>query len=127
MTRKKSTSKYPTPEELKAKVDEYFTLCQEQRQFADYAGMRLFLGLKKKDIEEMCSDGELADEYIDVFDYAEDRRECLLVRQLVTQPKLAQGIKLALAMPENGGYSEKNAEVSREKKFVVKLEGAKLE
>ena len=127
MTRKKPTSKYPSPEELKAKVDEYFNLCAEQRQFADFAGMRLFLGLKKKDIDDMCSDPEFGDEYVDVFDYAEDRRECLLVRQLVTQPKLAQGIKLALAMPENGGYSEKNAEVSREKKFVVKLEGAKLE
>jgi hypothetical protein len=55
-----------------------------------------------------------------VFDWAKDRRESLLVRQLVTQPKLAQGIRLALAMPENGGYSDKAME-NQDRKVHIKV------
>ena len=94
---------YPDIKALRTKIDEYFVQCAEERQFADYAGLRLFLKLTKKDVDDLCSpeiNGDKAYDYQDVFAWARDRRESLLVRQLVTQPKLAQGIRLALAMPE---------------------------
>ena len=114
---------YPDIKALRTKIDEYFVQCAEERQFADYAGMRLFLKLTKKDIDDLCSpeiNGDKAYEYQDVFAWARDRRESLLVRQLVTQPKLAQGIRLALAMPENGGYSDKAVE-NQDRKVHIKV------
>ena len=114
---------YPDIRVLRTKIDEYFIKCEEERQFADYAGMRLFLKLTKKDVEDLCSpeiNGDKAYEYQDVFAWARDRRESLLVRQLVTQPKLAQGIRLALAMPENGGYSDKAME-NQDRKVHIKV------
>ena len=114
---------YPDIKILRSRIDEYFVACSEDRQFADYAGMRLFLKLTKKDIEDMCSpeiNGDKAYDYQEVFDWSRDRRESLLVRQLVTQPKLAQGIRLALAMPENGGYSDKAAE-NQDRKVHIKV------
>ena len=114
---------YPDIKILRSRIDEYFVACSEDRQFADYAGMRLYLKLTKKDIEDMCSpeiNGDKAYDYQEVFDWARDRRESLLVRQLVTQPKLAQGIRLALAMPENGGYSDKAAE-NQDRKVHIKV------
>jgi hypothetical protein len=114
---------YPDTKILRSRIDEYFVKCTEERQFADYAGMRLFLKLSKKDIDDMCSpeiNGDKAYDYRDVFEWARDRRESLLVRQLVTQPKLAQGIRLALAMPENGGYSDKAVE-NQDRKVHIKV------
>lgn len=114
---------YPDTKILRSRIDEYFIQCSEERQFADYAGMRLFLKLTKKDIDDMCSpeiNGDKAYDYQEVFEWARDRRESLLVRQLVTQPKLAQGIRLALAMPENGGYSDKAME-NQDRKVHIKV------
>ena len=116
---------YPDPKVLKKKIDEYFNQCSDPnvREFPDFAGMRLFLRLRKKDVEDLCSpevNGDKAYEYQEIFDYARDRRESILVRQLVTQPKLAQGIRLALAMPENGGYSDKAAE-NQDRKVHIKV------
>lgn len=116
---------YPDPKVLKKKIDEYFDACSDPnvREFPDFAGMRLFLRLRKKDVEDLCSpeiNGDKAYEYQEIFDYARDRRESILVRQLVTQPKLAQGIRLALAMPENGGYSDKAAE-NQDRKVHIKV------
>jgi len=114
---------YPDIKALRTKIDEYFVQCAEERQFADYAGLRLFLKLTKKDVDDLCSpeiNGDKAYEYQDVFAWARDRRESLLVRQLVTQPKLAQGIRLALAMPENGGYSDKAVD-NQDRKVHIKV------
>ena len=114
---------YTDPKVLRAKIDEYFTSCTEMREFPDFAGMRIFLKLQKGDIEDMCSpeiNGDKAYTYREIFDWARDRRESLLVRQLVTQPKLAQGIRLALAMPENGGYSDKAME-NQDRKVHIKV------
>ena len=103
---------YPDTKILRSRIDEYFVKCTEERQFADYAGMRLFLKLSKKDIDDMCSpeiNGDKAYDYRDVFEWARDRRE-----------KLAQGIRLALAMPENGGYSDKASE-NQDRKVHIKV------
>ena len=91
--------------------------------FADYAGMRMFLKLNKQEISDMCDpnvSGDKAYDYQDIFNYARDRRESDLVRKMVTDPKAAQGCKAALAMPENGGYSDKAAE-KQDKKVSIKV------
>jgi len=106
---------YNDPKYLRAKVDEYFDECDKKRVFADYAGMRIFLKLSKQDIEDLCDD----EAYRAIFEYARDRRESALVRKMVTDPKAAQGCKNALAMPENGGYSDKAAE-KPDRKITIK-------
>ena len=114
---------YNEPKILRKKIDEYFELCEKERVFADYAGMRLFLKLYKKDIDNLCDpavNGDKAYEYQDIFEYAKDRRESLLARRMVTDPKMAAGCKAALAMPENGGYSDKAAE-NQDRKINVSV------
>ena len=114
---------YNEPRVLRKKIDEYFEQCERERVFADYAGMRLFLKLYKRDIEALCDpevNGEKAYEYQDIFEYARDRRESQLARKMVTDPKMAAGCKAALAMPENGGYSDKAAE-NQERKINIKV------
>lgn len=106
---------YSDPKVLRQKVDDYFKECDEKRVFADYAGMRIYLKLSKEDIDDLCDDPV----YKAIFDYARDRRESALVRKMVTDPKAAQGCKNALAMPENGGYSDKAAEKT-DRKITIK-------
>lgn len=106
---------YSDPKYLRQKVDEYFLECDAKRVFADYAGMRIYLKLSKEDIDDLCDDPV----YKSIFDYARDRRESALVRKMVTDPKAAQGCKNALAMPENGGYSDKAAEKT-DRKITIK-------
>ena len=115
---------------LRRRIDEYFAQCEDENVFADYAGMRLFLRLKKKDIDDMCDpaiNGEKAYDYQDLFEYARDRRESWLARKMVTDPKAATGCKASLAMPENGGYSDKAAEnQDRKINISVTKENAEL-
>ena len=114
---------YNEPKYLRSKVDEYFDQCKRERVFADYAAMRIFLKLSKQDIADLCDEeitGDKASEYQDIFDYARDRRESDLVRKMVTDPKAAAGCKAALAMPENGGYSDKAAE-NQDRKITIKV------
>lgn len=106
---------YSDPKVLRQKVDDYFKECDEKRVFADYAGLRIYLKLSKEDIDDLCDDPV----YKAIFDYARDRRESALVRKMVTDPKAAQGCKNALAMPENGGYSDKAAEKT-DRKITIK-------
>ena len=106
---------YSDPKVLRQKVDDYFKECDEKRVFADYAGMRIYLKLSKEDIDDLCDDPV----YKAIFDYARDRRESALVRKMVTDPKAALGCKNALAMPENGGYSDKAAEKT-DRKITIK-------
>jgi len=104
---------YSDPKVFRNKIDDYFQECEEKRVFADYAGMRIYLKVTKQDIADLCDPeitGDKAYEYQEILDYAKDKRESALVRKMVIDPKCAQGCKNALAMPENGGYSEKAAE-----------------
>ena len=114
---------YNDPKVLRQKVDEYFANCEKERVFPDYAAMRIFLKLSKQDIEDLCDEevtGDKAYDYLEIFNYARDRRESVLVRKMVTDPKAAQGCKAALAMPENGGYSDKAAE-NQDRKISIKV------
>lgn len=104
---------YNDPKVLRIKIDDYFQDCEQKRVFPDYAGLRIFLKVTKQDIADLCDPAvteEKSEEYQEIFEYAKDRRESALVRRMVTDPKCAQGCKNALAMPENGGYSDKAAE-----------------
>ena len=113
---------YNDPKVLRQKVEDYFQECKEQREFPDFAAMRIYLKLTRQDVADLCDDtinGEKAHEYQDIFEYARDKRESALVRRMVTDPKCAQGCKAALAMPENGGYSDKAAE-KQDRKISIK-------
>ena len=113
---------YNDPKVLRLKIDDYFKECEQQRVFPDYAGMRIYLKVTKQDIADLCDPAvtdEKSSEYQEIFEYAKDRRESALVRKMVTDPKAAQGCKNALAMPENGGYSDKASE-KQDRKISIK-------
>ena len=112
---------YPDHKVLRQKIDEYFMECEEKRVFADYPGLLIHLKLSDDDVYDLCDDTftENAAEYKAHFDYAKMKRKSLLVRKMVTDPKAANGCKLALAMPENGGFSEKAAE-KQDRKISIK-------
>lgn len=100
---------YGDPNVLRKKVDDYFAECETKFVFADFAGMCLFLKLSYSQVEDLCDPGitEDSDKYKEIFNYAMMRRESLLMRKMVADPKAATGCKAALALPENGGHSEK--------------------
>ena len=91
------------------------------RVFADYPGMLIFLKISDDDVTDLCDETvtEKAPEYKSHFEYARMKRKSLLVRKMVTDPKAANGCKLALAMPENGGFTEKGAE-KQDRKITIK-------
>lgn len=112
---------YPDPNVLRQKIDEYFMECETSRVFADYPGMLIYLKITDDDVADLCDEtiNDRASENRTHFEYARMKRKSLLVRKMVTDPKAANGCKLALAMPENGGFTEKGAE-KQDRKITIK-------
>lgn len=111
------------PDRLRADIEEYFDVCAQKREFADYAGMKIFLELSDDDISDLCDEtitGENAAVFRKHFEYAKNKRKSLLVRKMVTDPKAANGCKIALAMPENGGFSERTSADKQDRKITIK-------
>lgn len=111
--------KYATADELRAKVSEYFEINVRRNEFPDYAGMKIYIGLKSEStIKEYCKDADFAD----VFEEAKLRRESFLVRRMTRDNKLAQGCLNALKQESNGGYTDRPVE-NTERKLVIELKG----
>lgn len=109
---------YNTPKSFRDKVDEYFDKCSKAQVFPDLAGMRIHCKVSKADVKEMWS----IPEYAEVLEYASNRRESLLIRRMVTDPKAAAGCMNALKEEENGGYMGKTVE-NEEKTLKVVIDG----
>lgn len=110
---------YKSAEELKIWIDEYFRKMERAQEFPDYAGMKLFIGVKKDEtIQKLCEDPD----YADVFEEAKLRRESFLVRTMARDNKRAQGCLNALKQPINGGYNEKPVD-SGERKLKIIIDG----
>ena len=109
---------YKTAAELKKAVDAYFLDNEEKGEFPDYAGMLIYLGIKEKTVKTYSQD----EDYKEVFDEAQLRRESFLVRRMTKDNKLAQGCLNALKQPINGGYTDRPID-SGERKIVIELSG----
>lgn len=111
--------KYETADELREAVNQYFRKHIANNDFPDYAGMKLFIGIKTEaEVREYCKDPEFAD----VFNEAALRRESFLVRRMTKDNKLAQGCLNALKQKNNGGYTDRYVDNS-ERKLTIDLRG----
>lgn len=102
--------RYATPEDFGRRVDEYFSGCEEDNIFPDYAGLRVFLNLSQDRIDQLCKadyTGEDSIKYSEILLRARDRRESWLARTATSQPKVAQGCLNALKQQANGGWIDR--------------------
>lgn len=99
---------YRTPEELKAKMEEYFIKCEaeEEGAFPDEAGMRIFLELGHKSYQSYLEDPA----YELVFDWAQDMRESWAARNLAANPRNAQAFLNILKQSANGGWVDRKTD-----------------
>lgn len=110
---------YEKPEDLRKVVDEYFAINEENNEFPDYAGMKIFINLKDEGtIKKYCENPEFAE----IFEEAKLRRESFLVRRMTKDNKLAQGCLNALKQEANGGYTDRPVD-NGERKLVIELKG----
>lgn len=115
---------FNTPDKFKAGIDDYFVQCEEQAVFPDLAGMRVYMNLRKRDIEEMTADGaEYAEEIRELLDYAMDKRESWLARKMASDNKAANGCYNHLKQPINGGYIDRPQKDTAEKKLKIIMTG----
>jgi hypothetical protein len=109
---------YESPAKLREAINIYFTQCQRGNTFPDYAGMKVFLKLKERDVKALCEDPDFAD----VFEEAMYMRESFLSRKMTNDARAATGCMNLLKQPINGGYSEKNSG-NKESKLTLVLSG----
>lgn len=103
-------------EELRVQVQDYIAQCAQAELFPDCAGMRVFLGLSREDMEKISEDKDCKA----VLDYAADCRESWLVRRMTQDNKVTTGCINALKQSENGGYTDKP---QTDKKLIVEFCG----
>ena len=117
---KTGPKKMYTPEELQAKVDEFFAKCEHDGTPPLLPQMLLYLGIRSRNtVINWCKDDPA---YQEVFDYAQLHREGYLLGRMVSDNKLAQGCLNALKQVENGGYLDRPAD-SGESKVTINLVG----
>jgi len=109
MAKKKNTGQrdYATAEDLKAKCDEYFSTCDENRVLYGEAGLALYLGITIKTLRRWY-DGERCKDLADTAQMAYLR----IQNQIETDPRyqekgmVTRGIFLN-KQPRFGGYQDK--------------------
>ncbi len=75
--------RYATPEDFNRAVEDYFSRCEDDGIFPDYAGLRVFLHLSQDRIDQLCKadyTGEDSKKYSEILNRARDRRESWLAR-----------------------------------------------
>jgi len=114
---------YTDPKRLRSKVDEFFAECEENNKFASFPAMLLYLNISKPKYDELRDpevNGKMAQKYQDIHEYAMLRRQDQLLQKMVNDPKMSTGCKAALAMPENGGFTERTAE-NQDRKINIRV------
>lgn len=111
--------KYETAEALREVVNRYFEETEANGEFPDYAGMKIYIGIKcEQTIKGYCKD----EAFNEIFEEAKLRRESFLVRRMTKDNKLAQGCLNALKQEANGGYTDRPVDTG-ERKLIVELKG----
>ena len=97
---------YKTPEELKGKMQEYFSDCGADDVFPDEAGMRIFLDIGHESYRSYQEDPA----FEKVFDWCQDMRESWAARQLAANPRSAQAFLNILKQAANGGWRDRTTD-----------------
>ena len=112
-----------SPEELRAKIDEFLEKCKADGTPPLLPQMLLYLGIGRSTVYAWC--GDKCDEHLEyqeVFEYAQLNREGYLLGRMVSDNKLAQGCLNALKQAENGGYVDRPVDTG-ENKVTINLIG----
>ena len=114
----------PSTEALRAGVEAYFSQCEAEGVFPDWAGLKLFLGQFDDQTYEQWQEGddERAAACREIFSMAAARRESWLIRKMTSDNKAVQGCLNALKQPQNGGYADRPRE-GGEIKVTINLAG----
>lgn len=94
-----------TVKQLEAGIEAYFTECEANGIFPDYAGMKLHLGVSEERLDKLCKDPRRGKKYAELLRRAKDRRESWLVRKLPEKGS-SRGCLSLLSRDENGGYTQ---------------------
>ena len=105
-------------ESLEESIEAYHEKNEGDGVFPDLAGLLIALNVSDEEYNMMIDD----EDFKPAFLYAKRRRESWLNRRAIDN-KAANGCKILLMQEENGGYTDRPVD-NKEKKFVVKLEGA---
>ena len=97
---------YKSADELKEKMQEYFTDCDVDGVFPDEAGMRIYLDLGHESYRSYMDDKD----YEKVFDWAMDMRESWAARRLAAEPRSAQAFLNILKQTSNGGWVDRKTD-----------------
>ena len=110
--------KKETAQQLRERIERYFSLREAEGRFPTEAGMLLELGMSEAEYAERMEDGRYRPE----LERARRRRMDWLENQMVTESGRATGCMNALKQENNGGYADK-AGAGAEKRLVIRLEG----
>lgn len=122
--------KVGTPADMKRNVERYLAERIEKGEFPTFAGMLKFLGISKRTyyryLNEDNGDESMSEEdrreYRKIFEDAQLVREDYLEKQMVSEPRLANGCMNSLKQPQNGGFKDK-IEGELEAKITVNVVG----
>jgi hypothetical protein len=109
--------------EMQRRVNEYFTLCEEQNLFPDEAGLILHLGISEEMYEAYRTrDRRRFIPFRLCLENAQLRRESILVRGIFSSDKKSAAGKIFLArQPENGGLSEQELTAKPDNKQALEV------
>ena len=110
--------KKETAQQLRERIERYFSRREAEGRFPTEAGMLLELGMSEAEYAERMEDGRYRPE----LERARLRRMDWLENQMVTESGRATGCMNALKQEKNGGYADK-AGTGSEKRLVIRLEG----
>lgn len=111
-----------TPDELRAKIEEFLSDCEASGKPPLLPQMLLYLGISRSTMESWKKDREDSKQYREVFEFAQLNREGYLLARMVSDNKLAQGCLNALKQAENGGYVDRPVDTG-ENKVTINLVG----
>lgn len=103
-----------TPEEFDKGCAFYHAQMEKRNEFPSLPGLLVTAGLTRREYDAMCEDSrydDVIEKYTMLrFDYCQ---------KMQRDAKSANGFARLMAMPENGGYSEKNAEP--QKRLIIEI------
>jgi hypothetical protein len=122
--KKRGPARRYSPEELRAKVEEFLDYSEKKNLPPLLPQMLLYLGIGRSTMNRWCDPKECdeAAKYAEVFEFAQLNREGYLLGRMVSDNKLAQGCLNALKQAENGGYTDRPVDTG-ENKVTINLVG----
>lgn len=116
--------KFSSPEELEAKINEFFQLCEKEGKFPSEAAMCVYLDISRDTLERyMREERDIDKGFAEPIKKARTRREALLVDEIYAATGKDVTGKIFLSkQPSNGGLSDRHdINANQDIKINVKL------